>query len=199
METEKKTMPTKVVGGLVRFSYANVFQAKKNELNGKDQFSVCLLIPKKNKELLNKLKEGISTAIEQGISKCWNGKRPLKLKLPLRDGDEEKQDNPEYAGMYFINATSNNRPGVVDENCNRIMDESEFYSGCWGNFAINFYPFSQKGNNGVGAGLLNLQKVKEGEKLSGGSTPEQDFGKTTTGKKEDLEDDNDLLGDDLPF
>ena len=58
---------------------------------------------------------------------------PLKmLKTPLRDGDEERPDDPAYADSYFINANSATKPGVVDADCQPILDTSELYSGIYG-------------------------------------------------------------------
>jgi hypothetical protein len=59
------------------------------------------------------------------------------------------------------------------------MDRSEFYAGCWGRASVNFYAFSVNGNKGVGAGLNNLQKLEDGERLGGGSTAADDFGTVT--------------------
>lgn len=54
------------------------------------------------------------------------------LKTPLRDGDEERPDDPAYADSYFINANSATKPGVVDADCQPILDTSELYSGIYG-------------------------------------------------------------------
>ena len=55
------------------------------------------------------------------------------------------------------------------------MDKEEFYSGCYGRASINFYAFNVSGNKGIAAGLNNLQKLEDGERLSGGSSAEEDF------------------------
>ena len=55
-----------------------------------------------------------------------------------------------------------------------ILDQSEVYSGCYCRFSVDFYPFNGK-QNGVAAGLNNIQKVCDGEPLAGGSRAEDDF------------------------
>lgn len=191
MEPKKEQWPTKVVGGPARFSYANVFQAKVNNLNGKAEYSVVMLISKKNKELLAKIKKGIEAANESGISKVWGGKRPLNLRMPVRDGDTPKESGEprgaEFKGMWFITAKSNSRPHVVDADRNVIIDADDFYSGCEGNFVVNFYPYSQKGNNGVSTELWSLQKTKDNEKLSGRSSADEDFKKLSDNSNIDEE------------
>lgn len=168
---------TKVVTGKVRFSYTHVFEPHSVEEGQEKKFSTSILIPKKDKATIKKIEEAIAVAIEEGKAKKFGGKVPKNLKLPLRDGDLEKEDDDNYKGMYFINATTKTRPGVVDGDRNEIIDKEEFYSGCWGRASINFYAFDVSGNRGVAAGLNNVQKLEEGEKLGGGrSSAADDFG-----------------------
>lgn len=164
---------TKVVTGIVRFSYANVFEAK--SINGSDpKFSCSLLIPKDDKETIAAIHKAIEAAKQAGIGK-FGGKIPAKLKLPLRDGDEERPEDEAYAGHYFINANSAQKPGIVDKNLKPIMDTTEFYSGCYGRASINFYAFNTNGNKGIACGLNNLMKTADGEALSGRTNAEDDF------------------------
>lgn len=179
------TDATKVITGLVRFSYVHVFEPTAVGDQTEKKYSVSLLIPKSDKVNLDKIKKAINAAREQGKADKWSGKFPANLKMPLRDGDVEKE-SPEYAGHFFIGTSSKTKPQVVDKDLNPIMDQDEFYSGCYGRASINFYPFNANGNKGVAAGLNNLQKLKEGEKLSGRPSAEEDFSDA-----EDIE-----LGDD---
>ena len=169
---------TKVVTGKkTRFSYANVFEAKAINEGGDPKFSVAVLIPKKDKITLAKIEAAVTAAIEEGKGKHFAGKTPPRaaIKLPLRDGDEERPDDEAYAGHFFFNASSKTRPGIVDEDRNEITNKEEFYSGCIGRASINFYAFNTNGNSGVAAGLNNLQKLEDGTRLSGGSSAEEDF------------------------
>lgn len=169
---------SKVVTGKVRFSYVNIFKSRAFQTDQDAKFSICLLIPKEDKATLKKIKTAIDEAIQEGISTKWNGKKPANIKLPLRDGDEERADGaPEYAGMMFLNANSTQKPGIVDKDLNEILDPDEVYSGCWGRASINFYPFSVNGNKGIGVGLNNVQKLKDGERLGATrASAESDFG-----------------------
>jgi hypothetical protein len=155
---------TQITTTLVRFSYANVFEAKEN-LNGDMKFGSSLIIPKSDKAGLKKINAAIKAAIEEGKS-LWGGKIPKGLKLPLRDGDIDRDEKPEYAGAMFLNANSGRRPQVVDANRNEILDEDAFYSGCYGRASLNFYPFNAGGSKGIAVGLNAVQKLKDGEPLS---------------------------------
>lgn len=169
---------SKVVTGKVRFSYVNIFKSRAFQADQDAKFSICLLIPKEDKATLKKIRAAIDEAIQEGIGTKWNGKKPANIKLPLRDGDEERADEaPEYADMMFLNANSTQKPGIVDKNLNEILDPDEVYSGCWGRASINFYPFSVNGNKGIGVGLNNVQKLKDGERLGAArASAESDFG-----------------------
>ncbi len=50
------------------------------------------------------------------------------------------------------------------------------YSGCYCYVSINFYAFAVEGNKGIAAGLNNIMKIKDGDRLSGGASADEDFG-----------------------
>ncbi len=164
---------SKVVTGKVRFSYANVWQAK--SINGSEEkYSVSLIIPKSDAKTIEEIQVAMEEAKQEGIAK-FGGKIPANLKLPLRDGDVDRPDDEAYQGCYFINANSKDKPQIVDKKVKPILDQNEFYSGCYGRASINFYAFNQNGNKGIACGLGNLQKLEDGEPLSGHSRAEDDF------------------------
>lgn len=174
---------TKVVTGTVRLSYANVWEPKSIN-GGAEKYSVSLIIPKSDKKTIAAINAAVDAAIEEGLAK-FGGKKPNKaaIKLPLRDGDTERDDEA-YAGSYFVNANSQTPPQIVDQNVNPIMNRSEVYSGVYARVSINFYAFNSNGNKGVACGLGNIQKVRDGQPLGNRSTAEDDFGAI-----EDAEDD----------
>ena len=97
---------TKVITGKCRLSYAHLFKPQAIDEGTEPKYSVCLLIPKSDKGTLTKIKAAVEAAKQAGMSK-WGGKIPNNLKTPLRDGDEERSDQPEYVGCYFLNASVN--------------------------------------------------------------------------------------------
>lgn len=164
---------SKMTTGKVRLSYANLFEAK--SVNNSDpKFSVSLIIPKKDKATIAKIEAAIKEAIEEGKSKKFGGVIPKKLKTPLRDGDEERDDEA-YANSFFINANSNQRPIIVDEDKNEIIDKEEVYSGCYAKAIITFYPYDFNGTKGIGCGIQAVMKVADGDRLGGGGVSLDDF------------------------
>lgn len=195
---ETKQDGTKVNGGPARASYAHVFVPTSMEPDDpKKKYSICLLIPKSNKTLVAALKAGIKAAQERDKAK-WKGKIPANLRSPLRDGDIEKPEDENYKGMYFINASSPTKPGVVgterdeEQKLVKLTTDEEFYSGCWCRFSINFFGYNTAGNQGVGAGLNHLQKVKDDVRLAGRPDVESEFDEDWT---DDASEDDDMMGD----
>lgn len=179
MSTNTTTPTTKVVSpkkSKVRFSYAHVFEPVAANEGEKPKYSVSILIDKDDKALIKQINDAVEAAAQQGKDSKFGGKVPKNLKLPLRDGDEEREDDPAYENKYFLNASSFRKVGILDETGQDIIDPDDFYSGCYGRFSVNFYPFNVSGNKGVACGLNNLQKLEDGERLSGGSSAASDFG-----------------------
>lgn len=175
MSTPKKD-PTRVLTGKVRFSYTHVFEmTSMNEDGSNAKYSTAIIIPKTDTAAIAKIEAAIKAA-EAIALKELGGKLPKNFKYPLRDGDEEREDDPTYANSYFLNASTTRKPEIVDADLEKIMSKDEFYSGCYGRATLNFYFFNVSGNKGIAAGLGNLQKLEDGERLGGSySSAEDDF------------------------
>lgn len=178
-------MSTKVITGKVRASFVHVFEPQ--SVNGSEpKYSCSFIIPKSDTETVAAIRAAIEQAKQDGIAK-FGGKIPPNLKLPLRDGDIDRPDDPNYADCFFVNANSKEKPGLVDRRRIPITDPLELYSGCYVRASINFFAFNTNGNKGVAAGLGNIQKWAEGEPLNGRVRAEDEF------EALDAEDDDDFL------
>ena len=166
---------TKVITGKnTRLSYFHGWEP--TSINGgPERYRVSVLIPKEDKETIKAINDAVDAAIEEGIAK-FGGKKPNKaaIKLPLRDGDTEREDEA-YAGHWFINANSKTAPQIVDKAVKPILDRDEVYSGCYARVSLNFYAFNSNGNKGIACGLGNIQKIRDGESLGGRSSAADDF------------------------
>ena len=175
----KNSNPMKVVTGVnTRWSYVNAWEPKSIN-GGTPKFSVSLIIPKSDTKTVAKIKAAIEAAYKEGEAKLKGNSRTVPalsaIKTPLRDGDAERPDDPAYANSYFMNANSNTAPGIVDADCQPILDRSEVYSGVYGRASVNFYAFNSNGNRGIACSLNNLQKIRDGEHLGGKPSAEDDF------------------------
>ena len=169
-----KTNNTKVVTGIVRLSYEHVWEPA--SINGSNpKYSVSLIIPKDDVKTIAAINQAVENAIKDGAAK-FGGKIPPNgaLKLPLRDGDTERDDEA-YRNAYFVNANSTTAPQIVDRAVQPILDRNEVYSGCYARVSLNFYAFNSNGNKGIACGLGNIQKVRDGEPLGGRTNAADDF------------------------
>lgn len=173
-------MSTKVVTGKVRFSYVQLFEAKATD-GGAPKYSVQLIIPKNDTTTLGKIRAAITEAAENFRKKNGAASLPAKPIDPLHDGDGVKPSSgepygPECKGCYVmsISCSETQKPVVVDAFGNPITDPAEVYSGCYGRASVNFYGYNNR-KKGVGAGLLAIQKLHDGEPLGGARGSADDF------------------------
>lgn len=182
---EAKRNGTKAIF-LCRLSYSHLDAPWSNIEGGEKKYSVSCIIPKDDKKTIAIIEEAIETAKEEGKAKKWKGSIPKKLTLPLRDGDEEREDLA-YSDSMFMNASSRQKVPVLNR-LKELIDPTEAYSGCYALVSVNFFPYDSAGNKGIGAGLNSVLKWADGEKLGGGDGS-HDFDDIDTGlNDEDLDD-----------
>lgn len=177
-------MPNQVLGtnvttGRVRLSYVNLFKPRAAQPGQEEKYSVTILLPKSDTATKARIDAAIEAAKQKGLSDKWNGVAPQILLTPIHDGDGIKENGdpygPECKGHWVFTASSkvDFPPEVVDQYLNRIINQSEVYSGCYARVNVNFFPYGG-GNTGfkkgVGVGLGPVQKIADGEPL-GSSAP----------------------------
>jgi hypothetical protein len=167
-----KSTKTKFVTDQVRFSFVHVFEPAET-LNGSMKYSASILIPKSDKKGVDAFNKALEQTKQANVN-YFGGNIPKNLKGGLRDGDAEK-DDPIYAGHYFFNANSNEKPGIFDADKNEIFDKGEFYSGCYGRASITMYPYDVSGTKGIAFGLNAVMKTEDGERLGGATASAADF------------------------
>lgn len=178
-----ETAATKVYFGAppdpkCRASFVHVFVpvAPDEEKPDVKKYQLTILLPTNYD--LSAAKAAIITAVkaewgEPGIELLKAG----RLKLPFRK-QEEKQHLTGYTEGFFIQLTSKNKPGVVNEDVNPIMDPAELQSGMHVIVTGNAYCWDHpKNGKGVSFGLLNVMKNgDDGTRYSNSAArPEEDF------------------------
>lgn len=103
---------------------------------------------------------------------------PGNYKHGVRDGEEKADLEGFGKGKLFASLTTKLRPGVVDRDKNPISHEEgntdEVYSGAYFRATITVYTYDNKGK-GWSLGLMNLQKVADGERIDGRTDAAGDF------------------------
>ena len=156
----------KILTPVFRVSFPSLFEP--SDFDGKSKYSVTMLFGK-DADLTE-----IKAAIKDAIKEKWGAKVPPNLWNPLRDGSE-KPDLDGYDGCQFMKASSKTRPGVVDQDCQEIIDSSELYAGCFARATVVPFAFDVSGKKGVSFLLSNVQKVDDGDSFSGRGPAANDF------------------------
>lgn len=116
---------------------------------------------------------------------------PSNFKYGIRDG-KDKADLEGYGkGTLFASLTTKMRPGVVDREKDPISpdegNEDEIYPGCYARATVVVYSYDNK-SKGVSLGLMNVQKVKDGERLDSRTDAADDFDDDFLDDDDDTED-----------
>lgn len=175
-------IPTKVLTGEVRLSYVNLVTPVANRFNpsAPPKYSVTILIPKTDVAVKENIDASIEAAAKDAQNKIWGGVRPPKMPIPIHDGDGLRENGtpygPECKGHWVITASTKNKPQVVHQSDIRTeILPQDIYSGMYARVTINFYGYGNGGMRGIGCGLGNVMKTRDGEPLAGGTTAAADF------------------------
>lgn len=175
-------IPTKVLTGEVRLSYVNLVQprANNNDPTAEPKYSVTLLIPKTDTAVKANIDASIEAAAADAQSKIWSGVRPPVLPVPIHDGDGVRENGtpygPECKGCWVLTASTKQKPQVVHQSdINTELLPQDIYSGMYARVTINFFGYARAGKKGVGCGLGNVMKTRDGDPLSGGASAAVDF------------------------
>ena len=148
---------------------------KQGKPKGEPKYSLVLVWPKRTD--LSELEE----AIEEAAIAKFGAKAPAmlangKLHNPLREASDYDESGPPFTlpGAMMAGFKSTDRPGIVDSDAEPIMDKSDFYSGCKARVSYRVYAYDNE-SKGVGLALVNVQKLDDGERLSGNPSAEDDF------------------------
>lgn len=163
--------PSHFVTGKVRLSFVHLSAPYAREPGAQPKYECQILIPKADSATKARMDAALAAAIKRGAEKGYLKGIPAdKVKNPIYDGDGYRADGytpfpKECKGCWVITARSNNQPAVVDSAKNPIINDDEIYSGMYAKVAIDFYAFARNSNKGIAAGLGNVMKVADGERL----------------------------------
>lgn len=170
-----------------RVSFPNVFTPQLNQLSGKEEYSLNALFAKGAD--LSELKKLAERTLIDALG-ADKSKWPKNLKTPFRDQEDLAKEGIQppgtEAGAIFMRLKSKQKPGVVDEQVQAIIDPKQFYAGCYARASVNCYYYDQKGNKGVAFGLNNIQKLGDGDPLGVHRRPEDEFKPIASSNDNDL-------------
>lgn len=182
VQKNDKVGAKKVITPMFRASFPYVFQPQKPRTEGQEaKYAITMLFDKKTDLTAMKKAADLAAVEKWGTDKT---KWPKKMKNPLNDGDD-KEELMGYEGMTYVTARCKKMPGLIDAAKNDIIDENEFYAGCFARASLIAFAYDVDGNKGISFALLNVQKIKDGEKFSGKTSAQDDFEEMETVEVED--------------
>lgn len=172
-----KPSNTKVILQNVRLSYVALLEPKAIQEGQDPKYSCMILIPKDDTANLKRIERAIDAAFEAGKSGHLKGVKRDRLKITLRDADEELdlEANPEFEDHMFMNVNSANKPGLLNKYKEKTDSQDDIYSGVFAHVSLNFYAYNTAGNRGVTAGLNNVLSLGRGDYLGGRASADSDF------------------------
>lgn len=174
--TEKMAFEKKhVITHEFRVGFPHVFTAHKMDDKSEAKYSLEMSFPKTTNLSVapGEAGESIKSAAFNAAVERWGEdktKWPKTLRWPWKDGDKlvaEGKDHGGYVGSVICRASSKKQPGLVDRQRKPILSEDDFYPGCYARAELAAFAYDTAGNKGVAFTLLNLQKIRDGEKFSG--------------------------------
>ncbi|MDP4089250.1 MAG: DUF2815 family protein, partial [Bacillota bacterium] len=78
-------------------------------------------------------------------------------------------------------ASSKQAPEIVDLNLQRILSQTEIYSGIYARVSVRFFAYASNEKKGIGCGLGPVQKIQDGEPLGGMVSEAAAFGENSGG------------------
>jgi hypothetical protein len=175
-----------VVTGNVRLSYVHLFTPFANRQGEEPKYSTTILVPKTDIGTKQRIDAAINAAIQEGVSSKWNGARPPVLAIPVYDGDGVRPSDgmpfgEECKGHFVFTASSKLAPEIVDLSMQRILKQTDIYSGIYARVSVRFFPYASNGKKGIGCGLGPVQKIQNGEPLGSRVSAALAFGDNASG------------------
>lgn len=147
-----------------RVSFPRIFEADEN-----GKFGLCMIFD-----------EDVDfTELERLIAakkkEVWPKGPKGAYSEPILDGDKSQGQREELKSKFYINAKTKFRPGLVGPDKVDIVDEAEFYPGCWARATITLYNWTYMGKCGISVNVRNVQKLRDDEPLISFAKAEDDF------------------------
>jgi len=170
--------------------YVNLLQPRqrkdsKGNPQGDPKYQITLIFDE-DTDLTAMKKAAQAVGVEAFGSKFTELVKKGKINWPFGKNEDkvDDDDNPipgfENPGT-FVSFKTKDKPGIVDADAEPIMDKSEIYDGMRARVSCRPFAYDNE-SKGVAFYLINVQKLDDGDRLSGDPSAEDDF-KPAKGKK----------------
>lgn len=171
----------------VEIDFATLVKPQAINNQGEPKYSCVVIWNQSDADNRTKVENGIKDALARGVEKgLW--KKDFKLTegargYPIHNGND-KPEYPEWAGKYYLNAKSSvDRPPRVIDMARTDLVQADLadgghriHSGMTGVVSVEFFPYSNSGNKGIGVSLRCVLKQGEGvDRTQSSANAEDDF------------------------
>jgi hypothetical protein len=184
--------------------YVSVFtprqrKNKQGEAQGDPKYQITLIFDDPRE--LKAMKKAAQEVGEEKFGKKYmdlvkRGKAnwPFGKNVDKEDDDGNRIPGFEDDDGEFVGFKTKDKPGIVDADAEPIMDKSEIYDGMRARVSCRPFAYDNE-SKGVAFALINVQKLDDGDRLSGDPSAEDDFkpAKKGKGKKSRDADEDDPL------
>lgn len=186
-----------------RLSFPTLFEPESMDDKGPKKYGLSAVwtpadFTEADKKKWRTIMVAINEASKDRFKKAWKD-LPDNIKKGIRDGSERADMEGYGNGTKFANITSKMKPGVINLDNERLGPE-DIYPGCYCRATVTVYTYDNKGK-GVALGLMNVQKIKDGERLDSRTDAEDDFDDEVDAAWLEGEEDGGKVDDDdgIPF
>jgi hypothetical protein len=159
----------------------------KGNAQGEPKYEITLIFDDKD-ELTAMRKEALAVGVEKFGTKFSDMVKKGKYLWPFKDNTEMvNEDDERLAGFenddgVCVKFKTKDKPGIVDQDAEPIMDKADIYDGMRARVSCRAFAYDNE-SKGVAFFLINVQKLGDGERLSGDPAAEDDFKPVAKGKK----------------
>lgn len=189
-------------------AYVNVFVPRqrtdrKGNPQGEPKYGLALFFRRDQEDELQEMMDIAEAKAKEAFGpKAMDLVRKGKINWPFADTEDMDEAKPPFDQPgWSVNFKTTDKPGIVDADAEPIMEKSEVYSGMVARVSCRCFTYDNE-SKGVAFALVNVQKIDDGERMSGNPSAEDDFGaaksssrksapKRSRDEDEDDEEDND--------
>lgn len=150
---------TKVVTGKIILHHPNIFEPIKFKNSPNAKYSAVIVIPPEEKETIEKINVAINEAIIQKFGN--NISEQERINSPLKNGNDSNSLDLVYYNNYFVNATNDLPPIVVNKDKLPFLSKIPVYDCTYARAILLFKAYDFNGNKGVSCQLLKVQLFDE--------------------------------------
>lgn len=170
-------------------AYVNLFTPRqrtdrKGNPQGEPKYGLALFFRRDQEDELQEMMDLAEAKLKEAFGpKAMDLVRKGKINWPFSDTEDmDEPSAPFDQPGWAVNFKTSDKPGIVDAEAEPIMDKSEVYSGMEARVSCRCFTYDNE-SKGVAYALVNVQKIDDGERMSGNPSAEDDFGAASGGGK----------------